>query len=62
VCLIAAVGALVGTSAIVWACAGALLVVSVLGMMTIGILVLPLALLLFVSAVLLSAAGSEPAT
>ena len=62
VCLIAAVGALVGTSAIVWACAGALLVLSGLGMMTIGILVLPLALLLFVSAVLLSAAGSEPAT
>ena len=55
VCLIAAVGALVGTSTIVWACAGALLVLSVLGMMTIGILVLPLALLL-------SAAGSDPAT
>ena len=62
VCLIAAAGALLGTSAIVWACAGALLVLSGLGMMTIGILVLPLALLLFVSAVLLSAAGSEPAT
>ena len=62
VCLIAAVGSLVGGSAIVWACAGALLGLSGLGMMTIGILVLPLALLLFTSAVLLSATGSEPAT
>jgi hypothetical membrane protein len=62
VCLVAAAGALVGRSAIVWACAGTLLVLSGLGMMTIGVFVLPLALLLFVSATLLTAAGSEPAT
>jgi hypothetical protein len=61
-CLIAAAGALVGRSAIVWACAGTLLVLSGLGMMTVGVFVLPLALLLSVSATLLSVAGSEPAT
>jgi len=62
VCLIAAAGALAGRSATVWACAVALLVLSGLGIMTIGIFVLPLALLLSVSATLLTVAGSEPAT
>ena len=62
VCLIAAAGALVGRSATVWACAVTLLVLSGLGMMTIGIFVLPLALVLSVSAILLTMAGSEPAT
>lgn len=62
VCLIAAAGALAGRSATVWACAVTLLVLSGLGMMTIGIFVLPLALVLSVSAILLTVAGSEPAT
>lgn len=62
VCLISAAGALVGRPAIVWACACTLLFLSGLGMMTIGIFVLPLALLLFVSATFLTVAGSGPAT
>ena len=62
VCLIAAAGVLVGRSAAVWACAVTLLVLSGLGIMTIGIFVPSLALVLSVSAILLTVAGSEPAT
>jgi len=43
----------------VWACAGLLGVLSVLGAMSIGGMVAPLALVLFVSAILLSLSGSE---
>lgn len=62
VCLIAAVGALVGRAAPIWACAIVLYLVAVLGMVSIiGVFIFPLAMVLFVSAVLLTVArhGTE---
>jgi len=59
ICLLAAGAALKGWVGRVWACAGLLGVLSVLGAMSIGVLVAPLALVLFVSALLLSLSRSE---
>lgn len=56
VCLIAAIAALFGRVAPIWVCAMGLWVLSVLGIMSIGLLVLPLAMTLFASAILLTAA------
>ena len=58
-CLLAAGAALKGWVGLVWACAGLLGVLSVLGAMSIGGMVAPLALVLFVCAILLSLSGSE---
>jgi hypothetical protein len=58
-CLIAAVGALAGRAAPVWLCVVALWVVGVPGMWSIGLLALPLSLVLFVSAALLTGARHE---
>ena len=58
ICLLAAGAALKGWVGLVWACAGLLGVLTILGAMSIGGLVAPLALVLFVSAVLLSLSGS----
>jgi hypothetical protein len=58
-CLLAAGAALKGWVGLVWACAGLLGVLSILGAMSIGGMVAPLALVLFVSAILLSLSGSE---
>jgi hypothetical protein len=58
-CLLAAAAALKAWVGLVWACAGLLGVLSVLGAMSIGVLVAPLALVLFVSALLLSLSRSE---
>ena len=52
--LLAAGAALKGWVGLVWACAGLLGVLSILGAMSIGGIVAPLALVLFVSAILLS--------
>jgi hypothetical protein len=61
VCLIAAVGALVGRAAPVWICAIVLWVLAGLGMLSmIGLFAFPLAFVLFVSAMLLTAARYEP--
>ena len=59
ICLLAAGAALKGWVGLVWACAGLLGVLSILGAMSIGGMVAPLALILFVSAILLSLFGSE---
>jgi hypothetical protein len=60
VCLIAAVGALAEWPAPIWACAIVLWVLAGLGMLSmIGLFIFPLALVLFVSAVLLTAARYE---
>ena len=59
ICLLAAGAALRGWVGLVWACAGLLGVLSILGAMSIGVLVAPLALVLFVSALLLSLSRSE---
>jgi hypothetical protein len=59
ICLLAAGAALKGWVGLVWACAGLLGVLSLLGAMSIGGMVAPLALVLFVSAILLSMFGSE---
>ena len=59
ICLLAARAALKGWVGLVWACAGLLGVLSVLEAMSIGGMVAPLALVLFVSAILLSLSGSE---
>ena len=56
--LLAAVAALKGWVGLVWACAGFLGVLTILGAMSIGGMVAPLALVLFVSAMLLSLSGS----
>jgi hypothetical protein len=58
-CLLAAGAALRGWVGLVWACAGLLGVLSILGAMSIGGMVAPLALVLFVSAILLSLSGPE---
>jgi hypothetical protein len=58
-CLLAAGAALKGWIGLVWACAGLLGVLSALGAMSIGGMVAPLALVLFVSAILLSLSGPE---
>jgi hypothetical protein len=59
ICLLAAGAALKGWVGLVWACVGLLGVLSILGAMSIGGMVAPLALVLFVSAILLSLFGSE---
>jgi uncharacterized membrane protein len=59
VCLLAAGAALKGWVGLVWACAGLLGVLSILGAMSIGGMVAPLALVLFVCAILLSFSGAE---
>ncbi len=59
ICLLAAGAALRGWVGLVWACAGLLGVLSILGAMSIGGMIAPLALVLFVSAMLLSSSGSE---
>jgi hypothetical protein len=60
VCLIAAVGALAGRAAPIWACAIVLWVLAGLGTLSmIGLFIFPLALVLFVSAMLLTAARYE---
>ena len=59
ICLLAAGAALKGWVGLVWACAGLLGILSILGAMSIGGMVAPLALVLFVSAILLSLFGSE---
>ena len=58
-CLLAAGAALKGWVGLVWACAGLLGVLSVVGAMSIGGMVAPLVLVLFVSAILLSFSGPE---
>jgi uncharacterized membrane protein len=58
-CLLAAGAALKGWVGLVWACAGLLGILTILGAMSIGGMVAPLALVLFVSAILLSLFGSE---
>lgn len=62
ICLVAAIGTLVGRSAPIWVCALALYVLSVLGMMSIGLFILPLAVVLFASAVLLTVARYDRAS
>ena len=62
VCLIAAVGALAGRATPVWVCASALGVVAVLGIWSIGLFVLPLSIVLFVAAALLTVARYESRT
>jgi hypothetical protein len=57
--LLAAGAALKGWVVLVWACAGLLGVLSILGAMSIGGMVAPLALVLIVSAVLLGLSGPE---
>ena len=59
ICLLAAGAALKGWSSLVWACAGLLGVLSILGAMSIGGMVAPLVLVLLVSAILLSFSGPE---
>ena len=59
ICVLAAGAALKGWVGLVWACAGLLGVLTILGAMSIGGLVAPLALVLFVSAILLGLFGSE---
>jgi uncharacterized membrane protein len=59
ICLLAAGAALKGWIGLVWACAGLLGVLTILGAMSIGGMVAPLALVLFASAILLSLSGPE---
>ena len=60
VCLIAAAGALAGRATPIWACAIVLLILAGLGMLSmIGLFIFPLALVLFVSAMLLTVARCE---
>jgi hypothetical protein len=59
ICLLAAGAALKGWVGLVWAAAGFLGVLTILGAMSIGVMVAPLALVLFVSAILLSLSRSE---
>ena len=59
ICLLAAGAALRGWGGLVWACAGLLGVLSIVGAMSIGAMVAPLVLVLFVSAILLSFSGPE---
>jgi hypothetical protein len=59
ICLLAAGAAQKGWVGLVWACAGLLGVLSIVGAMSIGGMVAPLVLVLFVSAILLSFSGPE---
>src|ERR671911_1999191 len=59
ICLLAAGAALKGWISLVWACAGLLGLLTILGAMSIGGMVAPLALVLLVSAILLRLSGSE---
>jgi hypothetical protein len=59
VCLVAAVGALAGRAAPVWVCAVVLWIMTGLGMTSIGLFIFPLAFVLFVSAILLTAVRYE---
>ena len=56
VCLIAALSALAGRIAPIWVCAVALWLLAGMGMMTIGLFIVPLAVVLFTSATLLTVA------
>jgi hypothetical protein len=56
VCLVAAVGALAGRAAPIWVCAGVLWILTGLGTTSIGLFIFPLAVVLLVSATLLTAA------
>ncbi len=62
ICLVAAAGALTQRAVPVWVCACALWVVAVLGIWSIGVFVLPLSIMLFVSAALLTLARYESRT
>ena len=59
ICLLAAGAAQKGWVGLVWACAGLLGVLSIVGAMSIGGMAAPLVLVLFVSAILLSLFGWE---
>jgi hypothetical protein len=59
VCLLAAGAALKGWIGLVWACAGLLGVLSILGALSIGGMVAPLALVLFACAILIGSSGPE---
>ena len=59
ICLLAAGAALKGWISLVWACAGLLGLLTILGAMSIGGMVAPLALVLLVSAILLRLSGPE---
>ena len=59
ICLLAAGAALKGWVGLVWACAGLLGILSIVGAMSIGGMVAPLVLVFFVSAILLSFSGPE---
>jgi hypothetical protein len=59
ICLLAAGAALKGWVGLVWACAGLLGILTILGAMSIGGMVAPLALVLLVSAILLRLSGPE---
>src|ERR671910_914358 len=59
ICLLAAGAALKGWIGLVWACAGLLGVLTIVGAMSIGAMVAPLVLVLFVCAILLSFSGPE---
>jgi hypothetical protein len=59
VCLLAAGAALKGRVGLVWGCAGLLGLLSILGAMSIGGMMAPLALVLLVSAILLSLSGDH---
>jgi hypothetical protein len=62
VSVVAAAAALLGRAAPVWVCAVALWVVGVLGLWSIGLFILPLSMVLFVSAALLTVARYESRT
>ena len=59
VCSVSAVGALAGRATPVWVCAVVLWIVTGLGMMSIGLFILPLAVVLFASATLLTISRYE---
>jgi uncharacterized membrane protein len=59
ICLLAAGAALKGWIGLVWACAGLLGLLTILGAMSIGGMVAPLALVLLLSAILLRLSGPE---
>ncbi len=62
VCLVAMLGAFMGRSVPVWACAIALWFLAGLGMMTVGLFIFPLAVVLFASATCLTVARYEQRT
>lgn len=62
VCVVAAVGALLGRAAPVWVCAILLYILTGLGMMSIGLFIFPLAVALLASATFLTVARYESRT